>query len=547
MFRSLFLFTALAGLCVLAFTSYAGEELRSLVLQQDLNLSAIITFILFVVVTLGISYWASKYTTSSSHFYTAGGKITAGHNGMAIAGDFMSAASFLGITGLIYAVGFDGLILAIGALSGWPIMLFLMSERIRNMGKYTFTDVVSGRLQKRRVRLVATLGSISVIVFYLIAQMVGAGKLIELLFNIPFELSVSLVGGLVIIYVTVGGMLATTWVQIIKAVLLLFGVSLMCILVLVQVDMDLDSLFACAVSTHNKGSLIMQPGSLFSDPVQAITISVSMMCGTLGLPHILMRIFTVADMKAARKSIFFSSLIMGSFYIMTILIGFSAIVFVTDNPAYFFDGKLVGGTNMASIHLSNALGGDLLMGFMSAVAFSTILAVVAGLTVAGAAAISHDIYAELICGGKPDVKKELTISRVVVVLLCGLSVVLGILFQNQNVAFIAVMPMVISASVNFPILILTMYWRGLTTKGAVAGGLVGFVSSIGLIIAGPKVWVSVIGAESALFPYDYPALFTMSAAFMTIWMVSHFDRSTSAKQDREKFDQQLLVAEMGIR
>ena len=506
--------------------------------------SAITIFVLFVLGTLWISYWASRFTNSSSAFYNAGGKITAGQNGTAIAGDFMSAASFLGISGLIYSVGFDGLILAIGALAGWPIMLFLMSERVRNLGRYTITDVVSYRLQQRPIRMIATLGTISVIIFYLIAQMVGAGKLVELLFGIPYGVSVSLVGLLVIIYVTAGGMLATTWVQIIKAILLLSGAALMCVLLMAAVDFDFNTLFSRAVETHSRGELILQPGSLFSDPVQAITIAVSMMFGTLGLPHILMRLFTVQDMRAAKKSVFYASSMMACFYLMTILIGFATIVFVSSDSQYFADGKLIGGTNVAAIHLSHALGGDLLMGFMSAVAFSTILAVVAGLTVAGAAAVSHDIYAELLSKGKPDPKKELLISRITVVALCAAAIGLGILFQNQNVAFIAVMPMVISASVNFPIILLAMYWRGFTTRGAVLGGLVGFVSSIGLIVGGPKVWVDIFGAEAPLFPYDYPALFTMTAAFITMYLVSILDRSTAGAEDRQKFDQQLLVAEL---
>lgn len=525
----------------------AGASAQSDSASAEVNTPAIAIFVTFVIATLWISYWASKRTRSSSEFYTAGGHISSGQNGTAIAGDFMSAASFLGISGLIFTAGYDGLILAVGALAGWPVMLILMSERVRNLGKYTITDVASYRLQKRPIRMVASLGTISVIVFYLIAQMVGAGKLVELLFGIPYNVSVSLVGVLVIIYVTAGGMLATTWVQIIKAVLLLSGAALMCVLALAVMDWNLDALFTKAVDVHPKGENILQPGSLFSDPIQAMTISVSMMFGTLGLPHILMRLFTVSDMRAAKKSVFYASVMMGAFYLMTILIGFATIVFVSGEAGYYSDGKLIGGSNVAAIHLSHALGGNLLMGFMSAVAFSTILAVVAGLTVAGSAAVAHDIYAQHLKKGKPNPRRELLISRVTVIVLCALAVLLGILFQNQNVAFIAVMPMVISASVNFPILILAMYWKGFTTRGAVAGGLVGFVSSLALIIGGPKVWVSIIGAQKPLFPYDYPALFTMSAALITMFVVSKLDNSTSGQQDRANYDQQLRVAELGVR
>ena len=337
--------------------------------DNQLNVAAIVIFLIFIVATLWVSYWASSHTKSSAAFYTAGGQIGPVQNGTAIAGDFMSAASFLGISGLIFTVGFDGLILAVGALAGWPIMLFLMSERVRNLGRYTITDVVSVRLQRKPIKVVSTLGTISVIVLYLIAQMVGAGKLVELLFGIPYNVSVSIVGVLVIIYVSAGGMLATTWVQIIKAILLLSGAILMCLLILIAVQFDINQLFAKAVAIHPRGGEILQPGSLFSDPIQAITISVSMMCGTLGLPHILMRLFTVADMQKAKKSVFYASTLMGLFYLMTIMIGFATIVFVTANPQYFIDGKLIGGSNVAAIHLAHTLGGDWLMGFMSAVAF----------------------------------------------------------------------------------------------------------------------------------------------------------------------------------
>lgn len=514
--------------------------------DKPVNTSALITFFLFVAVTLVISYWAGKYTTTNSAFYTAGGQISAGQNGTAIAGDFMSAASFLGISGLIFTVGFDALILAVGALAGWPIMLFLMSERIRNLGKYTFTDVVSYRLKKRPIRIVGTIGSISVIIFYLIAQMVGAGKLIELLLGVPYEFSLVIVGVLVISYVTVGGMLATTWVQIIKAVLLLLGAALVCVLALLVFNFDVDALFSEAVISHSQGDQILQPGSFFTNRVQVVTLGVSMMFGTLGLPHILMRLFTVADMQAAKKSVFYASGLMGLFYLMTIFIGFAGIVFVNANPDYFVDGQVMGGSNMVAIHLSHALGGNILMGFMSAVAFSTILAVVAGLTVAGSAAIAHDIYSEHLCNGKGDPKKELFISRITVVVLCVMSVLLGFVFKDQNVAFIAVIPMVISASVNFPILILAMYWRRFSTRGAVVGGIVGFVLSLLLIVAGPMVWVKIIGAEKPLFAYDYPALFTMSAAFTVMVLVSIFDKSKTAQQDRDAFDRQLLTAELAI-
>lgn len=514
--------------------------------QQALNIPAISLFVLFVAATLAISYWASKRTSNSHDFYTAGGNISGLQNGAAIAGDFMSAASFLGVSGLIYMAGFDGLVFGLGAFAGWPIFLFLMSERVRNLGKFTFADVVATRLEKKPTRIIAVLGSVTVVVLYLIAQMVGAGKLIELLFGLPYEIAVLVVSLLVIAYVMFGGMLATTWIQIIKAVLLLLGITIMALLVLNSVDFDFNTLLNQAAEKHPKGEAILQAGGLFDDPIQVATILVSMMFGTLGLPHIIMRLFTVADVHQSRKSAFYASVFIGYFYLLLVVVGFGTVVHVMDNPEYLGDnGALLGGGNMAAIHLADALGGSLLMGFMSAVAFATILAVVAGLTVAGAAAISHDLYAEVFCDGEPDPDKEIKLTRIVTLVLGLLAVGFGIVFQDQNIAIIAALPMVVAASVNFPVLILSMYWENMTTRGAIAGALVGFVSSIGLIVLGPKVWVAVLGYEHALFPYDYPALFTMPAAFLAIWIFSVTDRSARAEIDKEEYRKQLLQAEFG--
>lgn len=545
--RLCYLLTAVITLLLMATSTWAADAITGPVERQPLNITAISMFVLFVIATLGISYWASKRTTTSSEFYTAGGNITGLQNGAAIAGDFMSAASFLGVSGLIYMAGFDGLVFGLGAFAGWPILLFLMSERVRNLGKFTFTDVVATRLEKTRTRIVAVLGSVTVVILYLIAQMVGAGKLIELLFGLPYEIAVVMVSMLVIAYVTFGGMLATTWVQIVKAVLLLCGITVMALLVLNSVDFNINELLIQASENHTKGKAILQPGGLFDDPIQVATILVSMMFGTLGLPHILMRLFTVPNERESRKSAFYASVFIGYFYLLLVIVGFGTVVHVMNNPEYASaDGGLIGGGNMAAIHLADALGGSLLMGFMSAVAFATILAMVAGLTVAGAAAVAHDLYAEVLCDGKPDPEKEIKLTRIVTLVLGLLAVGLGIVFQDQNIAIIAALPMVVAASVNFPVLILSMYWEGMTTRGAIGGALVGFVSSIGLIILGPKVWTSVLGFEHALFPYDYPALFTMPAAFVAIWAFSVTDRSKRANTDREEYANLLLQAELGI-
>ncbi len=525
---------------------FAADIITGEVQRQPINISAIALFVLFVIGTLGISYWASKRTTNSSEFYTGGGNISGLQNGVAIAGDFMSAASFLGVSGLIYAAGFDGLVFGIGAVAGWPILLFLMSDKVRNLGKFTFTDVVAIRLEKTRTRIIAVCGTVTVVVLYLIAQMVGAGKLIELLFGLPYELAVMIVSVLVIAYVMFGGMLATTWVQIVKAVLLLFGITLMAILVLHSVDFDFNQLLVQASEKHPKGEAILKPGGLFSDPIQVATILVSMMFGTLGLPHILMRLFTVPNVTESRKSAFYASIFIGYFYLLLVVVGFGVVVHIMGEPAYqTAEGGLIGGGNMAAIHLANSLGGSLLMGFMSAVAFATILAVVAGLTVAGAAAVSHDLYAEVLCKGKPDPVKEIKLTRYVTLGLGLLAVSLGIVFQDQNIAVIAALPMVVAASVNFPILIFSMYWSKMTTRGAIAGALIGFISSIGLIILGPKVWVDIFAYENAIFPYDYPALFTMPAAILAIIVFSLSDNSTRGELDRQAYSDLLLQSETG--
>lgn len=538
---------ALVGLGALPqLTLAAGGAIEGEIERQAVNPTAIAMFVVFVCITLFISYWASKRTNTSAEFYTAGGGISGLQNGAAIAGDFMSAASFLGITALIYATGVDGLTLALAAFAGWPMMLLLLSERVRNLGKVTFTDVVALRLEQTKTRIIAVLGSVSVVVMYLIAQMVGAGKLIELLFGLPYEVAVIIVAVLVMAYVAFGGMLATTWVQIVKALLLLTGITIIGVLVMNNVGFDFNQLLQQAVDKHPRGGDILSNGVWIDDPIQILTLLISMMFGTLGLPHILMRLFTVPDMEESRRSAFYASVFIGYFFLLLIIGGFGTIVYVMGNPEYTdAAGKLLGGGNMAAIHLSHAVGGDLLMGFMSAVAFATILAVVAGLTVAGSAAISHDLYAEVLCKGKPDPDKEIRLTRIVTLVLGLLAVGLGIIFQEQNVAVIATLPMVVAASVNLPILLLSLYWSKLTTRGAVAGAVVGFVSAIGLIIIGPKVWVDIIGFEKALFPYDYPALFTMPAAFIAIWYFSISDNSQRGQVDRDCFEALVLRSETG--
>lgn len=524
-----------------------AEALTGEVHRQPLNIQAIVMFLLFVGGTLYITYWASKRTRSRQDYYTAGGRITGFQNGLAIAGDYMSAASFLGISALVYASGYDGLIYSIGFLIGWPIILFLIAERLRNLGRYTFADVASYRLQQRPIRTLSACGSLVVVALYLIAQMVGAGKLIQLLFGLNYHVAVVLVGILMVLYVLFGGMLATTWVQIIKAVMLLSGATFMAIMVIKSVNFNFNTLFSEAVKVHPKGLSIMSPGGLVSDPISALSLGLALMFGTAGLPHILMRFFTVSDAKEARKSVFYATGFIGYFYILTFIIGFGAILLVGPNQT-FKDaaGALLGGNNMAAVHLANAVGGSFFLGFISAVAFATILAVVAGLTLAGASAVSHDLYASVIKKGKANERDELRVSKITVIILGIVAIGLGILFEKQNIAFMVGLAFSIAASCNFPIIIISMYWDKLTTRGAMIGGWLGLSTAVILMILGPTIWVTILGHEKPIYPYEYPALFSMIAAFVGTWFFSITDNSETGKQERLLFKSQFVRSQTGL-
>ncbi len=530
--------------------------------QQQTNWPAIAVFAAFVLLTLGITRWAARRTRTTADFYAAGGGITGFQNGLAIAGDYMSAASFLGISAQIFADGYDGLIYSTGFLAGWPIILFLLAERFRNLGRYTFADVASFRFAQTPIRVFAAFSTLAVVLFYLIAQMVGAGQLIKLLFGLPYELAVVLVGVLMTLYVIFGGMLATTWVQIVKAVLLLGCATFMALAVLYAFGFSPDALFAKAVQTKTelaadagaspaeaaaRGRSIMGPGNFITDPISAISFGMALMFGTAGLPHILMRFITVPDAREARKSVLWATGWIGYFYLLTFIIGFGAIVFVGTDPAYLDEaGKLRGGGNMAAVHLADAIGGSLFLGFVSAVAFATILAVVAGLTLSGASSVSHDIYASVIRKGTAEPRDELRVSRWTVLALAIIAMVLGILFEKQNVAFMVSLAFSLAASGNFPVLVLSMLWGGCTTRGAVWGGSIGLLSALVLTILSPAVWEKVLVQPNAPFPFASPAIIAMPLAFIVIWAVSRLDRSERARRDREGYAAQQYRAETGI-
>ena len=532
--------------------------------KQATNWTAIGMFGVFVIFTLFITKWAAARTKSAADFYTAGGGITGFQNGLAIAGDYMSAASFLGISAAVMASGFDGLIYSIGFLVGWPVITFLMAERLRNLGKFTFADVAAFRFEQTPVRIFAAAGTLVVVAFYLIAQMVGAGQLIKLLFGLDYMYAVIIVGVLMMVYVLFGGLTATTWVQIIKACLLLGGASFMAFMVMWQFGFSPEAMFAKAVQIKadlavsggktpeeaaKLGQSIMGPGNFVKDPISAISFGMALMFGTAGLPHILMRFFTVPSAKEARKSVMWATGWIGYFYLLTFIIGFGAITFVLTNPQ-FLDAKggLLGGGNMAAIHLANAVGGNVFLGFISAVAFATILAVVAGLTLSGASAVSHDIYATVLKGGKADSAAELRVSKATTIALGIIAVVLGIAFEKQNIAFMVSLAFAIAASANFPVLFMSVLWKDCTTKGAVIGGFLGLISSVVLTVVSPSVWEATLGNPkgSALFPYTSPALFSMTIGFVGIWLFSVLDRGARAQKDRAGFLAQQVRSETGI-
>ena len=520
--------------------------------KSGVNMEAMIMFFAFIIGTMGITKWAASKTKSASDFYTAGGGITGFQNGLAIAGDYMSAASFLGISGMIYLNGFDGIIYAIGFLVGWPIILFLMAEKLRNLGKFNFTDIAAYRLDERRIRILAACGSLTVVTFYLIAQMVGAGKLIEVLFHIPYHYAVVIVGALMIIYVTFGGMLATTWVQIIKAVLLLGGVTIMALLVLATtgINFSFANLAETAVNLHAKKDAILAPGSFVSDPIASISLGLALMLGTAGLPHILMRFFTVGNAKEARKSVVYATGFIGYFYLLIAVVGLGGIVYLMDpnvNSAYLdAAGKLIGGNNMAAVHLAQATGGSIFLGFISAVAFATILAVVAGLALAASNSIAHDLYAIVIRKGQATDAEEMKVSKRTVIVIGIVAVLLGFAFENQNIAFMVGLAFAVAASANFPILILSIYWSKLTTRGAFIGGFIGLLTAVILVVLSKTVWVDIFGFGSAIFPWTHPALFSVSAAFIGIWFFSITDSSARASEDKSGFEAQQIRGETGI-
>ena len=549
MMRRLAQLTSALGLFAVAAFAFAGGLLEGQTEQQATNWHAIIMFCIFVTLTMGITYWAASRINSAADFYTAGGGITGFQNGLAIAGDYMSAATLLGLTAMVYGQGYDGYIYMLAFFAGWPIILFRMAERLRNLGRITFSDITAYRLDQGKVRTMAAISSLTVVCFCLIAQMVGAGQLIKLLFGLEYNIAIFAVGILMMVYVTFGGMVATTWVQIIKACMLLAGGTLVMVLAFSQFGFSYQTLLEKATAVHKLKDKRMFPGSLLADPVTAISLGLGLMFGTAGLPHILMRFFTVTDAKEARKSVLYASGFVAYFFNVIFLMGLAGIIIVGQNPEFFeggtVGGKLIGGGNMGAMHLAKAVGGNMLLGFLAAVAFATILAVVSGLALAGASAISHDLYARVIKKGTASEAAEIRVSKIATICLGFVAIILGILFEKQNIAFMVGLAFGVAAAANFPVLILSMYWKGLTTRGALFGGYGGLVSALLFVVLSKSVWVDVLGNKAALFPYTQPALFAMPIAFLLAFIFSKSDSSVRARQEIADFDDQYVRAQTG--
>jgi len=486
-------------------------------------------FAAVVATTLAITYWAGRRTAGARDFYAAGGRITTGQNALALAGDYLSAASFLGTVAVFFSLGVDGLLYAVGAVAGWPIAMFLVAEPLRRLGRYTFADALSFRLAERPMRIVAACSTLCLCGCYLIAQMVAAGALIQSLFDVPYGPAVVVTGALMVIYVCFGGMLATTWIQIVKASLLLTA-ALAMVALLVGRFGSIDTLIVSAERARGTSDLL-RPGRLLPDVVSAVSLGLAFALGPAGLPHVLMRFFTVKDGESARRSLSGATMLIGVFQVCMIVLGYGA-------AALLPNAALPGGANTAAVHLANALGGPALMGITAAVAFATILAVVSGLTLAGAAAVSHDLYGRVFRRGIADERAEISISRAATLVLGAAVVIAALRFQHENVAFLATLPLVIAASVNFPLLMLAMYWRGLTTRGAAAGGAAGLVLSVSLLLFSNKVWVVALGHARSLFPYEYPTIFSLGAAVLIAVLMSVTDGSARGAQERAAFDAQ---------
>ncbi|WP_445326909.1 solute symporter family protein [Solibacillus sp. FSL R7-0682] len=500
--------------------------------MNDISLTAVIFFVSIVGLTLAITWWASKRTSSASDFYTAGGGLTGWQNGLAIAGDYLSAASFLGIAGSIALFGFDGFFFSLGYLVAYLVVLYIVAEPLRNLGRFTLADMITARFDKAKVRGTAALSTITIVLFYMIAQLVGAGALIQLLLGIEYWMAVLLVGVMMTVYVLFGGMTATSWVQIIKAVLLMLGTVIISFLVLAKFDFSIANMFTHMSTATEHGENYLNPGLRYTDGIDTISMLIALVLGTAGLPHILMRFFTVKDAKTARSSVIWATWIVGGFYVLTIFLGFGAAAFVgketivAANPA----------GNMAAPLLARALGGEILFSFVCAVAFATILAVVAGLVLSGASALSHDIYGQIIKKGKITEKEAVKAARIGSIIISIISILLALGAQSLNVAFLVSLAFCIAASSNLPVIIYTIYWKRFNTTGAVSAMLTGLISALVLVAVSPNVWGpegKAIFVGEPLIMLTNPAIISVPLGFLGGFIGTLLSKETDAAKYRE--------------
>lgn len=509
-----------------------------------MNTPAFIMFLAIVLVTLVITYYASKRTKSASEFYTAGGGLTGWQNGLAIAGDYMSAASFLGIAGAVALTGFDGFFYSIGFLVAYLVVLYLVAEPLRNLGKYTFADMIAARFNAKKIRGFAAMNTMAISIFYMIAQLVGAGALIKLLLGLEYTTSVLIVGVLMTVYVIFGGMHATSWVQIIKAILLMGGTFVISIIVFAKFNWSITDMFAQMKTATPLKDSFLNPGVKYKIGLDTISLNMGLVLGTAGLPHILVRFFTVKDAKTARSSVVYATWIIGIFYVMTIFLGFGAAKFVGNseivaaNPA----------GNMAAPLLAKAIGGNMLFAFISAVAFATILAVVAGLVLTAASAFAHDFYNEILRKGKATEKQQVSMARWAAIGVSVISIILALGAQTLNVAFLVSLAFAVAASANLPVIIYTIYWKRFNTTGAVWAMVVGLISAIGLVLISPNVFSPEVGKAifvgEPLFPYTTPGIVSIPLGFLAGYLGTIF---SSQKADIKKYEEVLVKSNTGIK
>lgn len=501
---------------------------------------AIALFCGIVLLTLIITYYAAKKTTNTSDFYTAGGGLKGWQNGTAIAGDYMSAASFLGIAGSIALVGFDGFFYSIGFLVAYLVVLYLVAEPLRNLGKYTVADMIAARFSDKKVRGVAALNTISISIFYMIAQLVGAGALIKLLLGLDYVTSVLIVGVLMTIYVVFGGMHATSWVQISKAVLLMAGTFIISLIVFAKFDFSLTQMFHHMKTATPLQEAFLNPGNKYKIPLETLSLNLALVLGTAGLPHILTRFFTVKDAKTARSSVVYATWIIGIFYVMTIFLGFGAAAFV--GAADITEVDKAG--NMAAPLLAKAIGGDFLFALISAVAFATILAVVTGLVLSAASAFAHDFYGQIVRRGESSEKEQLKMARYASIGVSIVSILLALFAQKMNVAFLVSLAFAVAASANLPVILFTVFWKRFNTTGAVTGMLTGLISTVILVALSPNIWDpagKAILIGDPIFPMSNPGIISIPLGFLA----AYIGTLLSSSKDEAKYAEVLVKANTG--